>query len=333
MRGSRLSAPRAFVLLALFGWTLAFVAGCTQEKPSAEVPKRVGLTQFVAHPALDALRQGIVEGLAREGFAEGKNLVLDVTNAQGSTDTAASIGQKYASGYDLVIAIATPSAQAAAKAIGKTPLVFAAVTDPVAAGLVASLEHPGGTITGTSDVHPSRKSLELIRAFLPDARSVGVVYSSGEVNAVKQLEVLRSAAPEFGLEVRAKGVAQEAEIQAAAQALANQGVDAFLVLVDNGVVAAIESLAKVAEERRIPLFASDVDSVARGAVAAYGIDYHAMGVQTGELAARVLRGTSPGEIPVEVVRDVELVVNDSSLATYGLTLPPALSEAAKHVRR
>jgi len=328
MRGFRVLA-----LLALVIWVLALGTGCSQGKPSAEAPKKVGLTQFVAHPALDALREGIVEGLAQEGFVQGKNLVLDVTNAQGSTDTAASIGQKYASGYDLVIAIATPSAQAAAKAIGKTPLVFAAVTDPVAAGLVASLEHPGGTITGTSDVHPSRKSLELIRAFLPNARSVGVVYSSGEVNAVKQLEALKSTAPEFGIEVRAKAVAQEAEIQAAAQTLANQGIDAFLVLVDNGVVAAIESLAKVAEERRIPLFASDVDSVARGAVAAYGIDYRAMGVQTGKLVARVLRGTPPGDIPVEVVHDVELVVNDTALANYGLSLPPALAGEAKHVRQ
>jgi len=333
MRGFRTRFFRVFALFTFCVWIFVAMAGCVQEKIPAEAPKKVGLTQFVAHPALDALRLGIVEGLSQEGFIEGKNLILDVTNAQGSADTAATIGQKYASGYDLVIAIATPSAQAAAKAIGKTPLVFAAVTDPVAAGLVASLEHPGGTITGTSDVHPSVKSLELIRAFLPNAHSIGVVYSTGEVNAVKQLEALQAAAQEFGFVIRAKGVAQEAEVQAAAQALANQDIDAFLVLVDNGVVSALDALTKVAEERRVPLFASDVDSVARGAVAAYGIDYHMMGVQTGKLAARVLQGTPPRELPVEVVHEVELVVNKTSLTTYGLVLPSSLSGTVKYVGR
>ncbi|WP_245605582.1 ABC transporter substrate-binding protein [Thermicanus aegyptius] len=296
-------------------------AGKEQEKTF-----KIGLTQIVEHPALDAIRQGILKGLEEHGFTEGKNLVIDYQNAQNDRNNATNIAQKFvAEKVDLIIAITTPSAQAAAQATKEIPIVFSAVTDPVAAGLVAAFDRPGENITGTSDLVPISRQVELMQKFLPNLKTIGIVYNSGEVNAEVQVKEAEKAAQEKGIKVEALGVSNNTEIQQAAESLAGK-IDAYLVLVDNMIVAGFDTLQQVAEKAKIPVFASDSDTVKRGAVATYGLDQFQIGVQTGVMASRILRGESPKNIPVEVLKEVSLTVNPDAVKKYGLTLSDELKK-------
>ncbi|CAM3357256.1 ABC transporter substrate-binding protein [Hydrogenibacillus schlegelii] len=297
------------------------------EKPSGA--KAIGITQIVEHPSLDAIREGILEGLAEAGYVEGKTLQVDYENAQGDRSIATAIAEKFAaSPLDLVIAITTTSAQAVKEAVTDKPIVFAAVTDPVAAGLVEALDRPGERITGSSDQTPVDLELDLIRKVLPDARTIGIVYHSGEVNAEAQLRATEAAARDRGLAIEKRGVTAAAEVPQAVASIARR-VDAFLILNDNLVVSAADAYLDAAGEARKPVFASDPDTVAKGAVATYGIDQRALGRRTGEIAARILDGTPPSAIPVLVVRDTELVVNRRALERLGIVLPAALEAEVK----
>ncbi|MCF6093547.1 ABC transporter substrate-binding protein [Microaerobacter geothermalis] len=280
----------------------------------------IGISQIVEHPALDSIRQGIIDGLANKGYEEGKNVSIDYQNAQGSRDTATTISQKFVSdGKDIIIAIATPTAQAAAQSTKDIPVVFASVTDPIAAGLVDDLQNPKYNVTGTSDQNPIDKQIELIKEFMPNVKNIGVLYNSGEVNSEVQVKMAKKAGETLGINVIEKGVTQSNEVQQGAASLIGK-VDAYFIPVDNMVVSSFESVLKVAEEANIPVFASDTDTVKRGAVATYGIDYYKIGYQTGEMAARVLDGTDPKDIPVEVTKDVDLVINETSLNKFKISI-------------
>lgn len=287
---------------------------------------KIGITQIVEHPALDAIRKGTLEGLKEEGFVEGKNLIVDYQNAQNERNNATSIAQKFVSEkVNLIIAITTPSAQAAAQVSGEIPVVFSAVTDPVAAGLVQAFDKPGDRITGTSDMVPIARQVELMQKFIPNLKTIGIVYNSGEVNAEVQVKEAQKAAGEKGIKVETSGVSNNSEIQQAAESLAGK-VDAYLVLVDNMIVAGFDTLQQVSAKANKPVFASDSDTVKRGAVATYGLDQFKIGVQTGKMAARILKGESPKEIPVEVLKEVSLTVNEEAVQKYGLTLTEELKK-------
>ncbi|GED54472.1 MULTISPECIES: ABC transporter substrate-binding protein [Brevibacillus] len=292
---------------------------------------KLGLTQFVEHPALDAIRQGIVDGLKESGYEDGKNVELDYQNAHGDMNNTVSIAQKYAGdGKDLVIAIATPSAQAAAKAITDKPVVFSSVTDPLSAQLVSSLEKPDKNVTGTSDKVSMEQQLKLVKTFLPELKKLGVIYTTSEVNSEVQVKELEEAAKKEGIEVVKAGISQLSEVQLAAQGLAGK-TDAMFIPIDNTVVSSFEAVLGAAEQNKIPVFASDTDTVKRGAVATYGIDYYQIGKQTGEMASRILKGQKVADTPVEVSKQADLYINEKAAETFGLTVPEALKSQAKEI--
>ena len=279
----------------------------------------IGITQIVAHPSLDASRDGFKAALADAGY----NVIWDEQNAQGDQSTAASIAGTFASAdLDLVLAIATPTAQAALQAITDVPILFTAVTDPVSADLVESLEAPGGNATGPSDANPVKEQLELVQRLKPEATRVGIVYSSGEVNSQVQVDWAKEAADELGLEIVEATVSTSAEVQQAAESL---DVDAFYVPTDNTVVSALESIIQVAEDKQILTIAAEGDSVARGTVATYGISYYDLGYQTGEMAVRILTGEAePATMPVETQSDLQLYLNLDAAQRMGVTIPEDL---------
>jgi len=294
----------------------------TEEKPSVSV----GAVTIVSHPSLDAVYEGIKEGLADAGYVDGENLTLEFQNPQGDQATLTNIANTYAaSDHDIFVALATPPAQALAQVIQDRPIVFASVTDPVAAGLVDDLEEPGANVTGTSDQLPTDRQLQVIQQILPDVETVGIVYSSAEVNAQVQAEAAIEAGKELGIEVLTATITNSSEVQQAAESL---DVDAYFVVVDNTVVSAMESMVQVAEQRQRLLVTSDPDSVQRGAAAALATDYRAQGVQTAGMIARIIEGADPASTPVEFAESLELSVNPAAAERMGVTLPDEVLEQA-----
>ena len=293
--------------------------------------KSVAVTAIVEHPALDAVRDGVKEGLAAAGFEEGKNLKWQYQSAQGNTGTAAQIARKFIGDQvDLVVAIATPSAQAVAAATRDIPLVYSAVTDPVAAKLVSSMAASGTNITGVSDALELDKQIDLIKRVTPNAKRVGIVYNPGEANSVVVVEQLRVLLPKYGMSLVEAAAPRSVDVGSAGRSLIVKA-DVFYTNTDNNVVSAYEALVKVGMDAKIPLVAADTDSVARGAVAAYGMDYRALGVQTGKIVARILNGEKPGTIASQTSDKLELHVNLTAASKQGVTLSDELVKSAAKV--
>ncbi|AUL47921.1 ABC transporter substrate-binding protein [Bordetella trematum] len=293
--------------------------------------KSVAVTAIVEHPALDAVRDGVKEGLKQSGFTVDKNLKWQYQSAQGNTGTAAQIARKFVGDSpDAIVAIATPSAQAVVAATKTVPVVYSAVTDPVAAQLVPSMGPSGTNVTGVSDLLALDKQIELIKKVVPDAKRVGMVYNPGEANSVVVVKQLQELLPKAGMTLVEAAAPRTVDVAAAARSLIGK-VDVIYTNTDNNVVSAYESLVKVGNDAKIPLIASDTDSVKRGAIAALGINYHDLGVQTGKLVGRILKGEKPGELASETSTKLELFVNPGAAAKQGVTLPEALIKSATEV--
>ncbi len=321
---------RSFLKHALTFSTLSLLPG-----RALAAGKSVALTYIVEHPAIDAAHKGIVDGLAAAGWVEGKTLTLDVASAQGSMPTQTQIAKTFVGrSPDLIVAISTPSAQACqAAAKGRIPIVFSAVTDPVAAGLVGSFAAPGGNLTGTSDRQPLNLTFELLRELTPKATRIGVVYNAGEANSAAQVTAMKAEAAKLGMTLVEATAAQSAAVPDAARSLVGR-VDAILLPTDSTVVSAVESVVKVGVDATIPVYASDTTSVERGAMAALGFDYYELGRLTGAMAARVLDGTPPAQIPVGTLSEEALYLNLASAAEMGVTPSEAtLRRAAKVIGR
>ncbi|KIC67339.1 ABC transporter substrate-binding protein [Kocuria rhizophila] len=290
----------------------------------------VGISQFVEHPSLDAAREGFVEALKDGGYTEGENLTLDVQNASGDQATATNIASNFASsGDDLILGIATPSAQSLAQAVTDKPVLFTAVTDPVDAGLVDSAEAPGGNVTGTTDMNPVADQIKLVKQLEPGAKSVGIIYSSGETNSQIQVDEAKNAAEAESLKVVEKTVTTTAEV---AQAAESFDTDAIYVPTDNKVVAGLEAVISAAEAKKIPLIAGEGDSVERGALATQGLSYKDLGKQTGEMAVKILKdGAKPGEMAVESQKETKLIVNAKAAKAMGVEIPQSLRDKADQV--
>ena len=291
----------------------------------------VAITQIVEHPALDAARNGVKDVLAENGFEEGKNLKWMHESAQGNVATAAQIAKKFVGEQpDVIVTIATPSSQAVVASTKDIPVVFSAVTDPVAAKLVSNWEAPGANVTGVSDMAPIDRHLEMIQRIVPDAKRLGVLYNPGEVNSVSSLEAVKKEAPNLGMTVLEGPAPKSGEVLAAARALVGK-VDAFYVPTDNTVVSAFEAVVKVGIDAQIPVFAADTDSVPRGAIAALGFNYYDVGRQTGEKVVRILKGEKPGGIPVAGVEKMDLWLNLGSAKKMGVEVPEAMVGEAQKV--
>ncbi|HHY45699.1 MAG TPA: ABC transporter substrate-binding protein [Firmicutes bacterium] len=292
---------------------------------------RVGIAQIAEHPALDAARKGFIDGLTAAGYVEGKDIVYDVKNAQGDMSLAQTIAQKFVNDkVDLILAIATPTAQAAASATDKIPILITAVTDPVAAGLVKSIERPGTNVTGTSDLNPVAEQMELLLEIVPKVKRVGIVYNAGEVNSVVQVEMAEKSAKKLGLTIVKASASNTSGVFEAAQSLVGR-VDAIYVPTDNTVVAALESVVNVAEKRKIPVIAGEENSVERGCIATLGIDYYRLGRQTAKMAVEVLKGKNPAEMPVQYQKEMRLVVNLKAAQAMGVTVPQSVIKRADRV--
>lgn len=298
---------------------------------AAAQERKVAVTAIVEHPALDAARDGVRDELKAAGFEAGKNLKFDYQSAQGNTGTAAQIARKFVGDQpDVIVAIATPSAQAVVAATKSVPVVYSAVTDPVAAKLVKGWEASGTNVTGVSDLSPLAKHLELIKRVVPGAKRVGVIYSPGEANSVAIVDALKKAAAAAGVTVVEGAAARTVDVPSAAQSLVGKA-DVIYAPTDNNVMSAFEGIVKVAQQAKLPVVAADTDAVKRGAVAALGLNYYDLGRQTGKLVVRILNGEKAGTIASQTSTTFELHVNPGAAQKQGVTLPEDLVKTAKVV--
>ena len=294
----------------------------------------VGIGQFAQHGSLDNCYQGFVEGLAEAGFVEGENLRIDLQNAQADMGIAQQIAAQFASAkVDMMVGIATPMAQACYNAAaGAIPTIFTAVTDPVAAGFVNADGTAAGEVTGTSDALPIKAQLETIRAMLPDATKIGILYTTSEVNSISAIEIYKSLAGDYGFEIVESGISTTADIPLALDALLGK-VDCLTNLTDNTVVSALALVLDKANAAGKPVFGSEIEQVKLGCVAAEGLDYIALGRQTGLMAAKVLKGEAKAsEIPYEIITEPGLYVNTEALAKFGIVLSDELKARANEVK-
>ncbi|WP_080793937.1 ABC transporter substrate-binding protein [Corynebacterium pacaense] len=326
-----MTAPRTKLLAGIVTAGALVLSACSSDTSGSDSAGgdsyTIGINQLVQHPALDAATEGFKEAFADAGV----DVDFKEQNANGEQSTALTIAQQFASdNLDLVLAVATPAAQATAQNITNVPVVFTAVTDAVSAELVDSNEAPGGNVTGTSDAAPIEDQLELLKQLVPDASTIGIVYASGEVNSQVQVDAVEKAAQPLGIEVKTQTVTTVNEIQQAVDALGD--VDAIYVPTDNMVVSGISSLVQVAEQKQIPVIAAEAGTVEGGAIATLGIDYTELGRQTGEMALRILQdGADPATMPVETATEFTYVINEDAARAVGVTIPQEILDKAERV--
>ncbi len=293
----------------------------------------ITVNQFVEHPALDAILRGLQDSLRDKNV----DVTYKVHNAQANMGTATQIAkQMIGEEADLLVAIATPSAQAVAQANAKAPaklqrpFLFTGVTDPVAAGLVKDIKAPGGKITGVSDLLPLDEHLKMVLTYKPDIKRLGLLYNAGEANSRANLAGIKKIGKELGFEVVEATASKTADVFQAAKSLVGR-VDAVFIPTDNTIISALEAVLKIGVANSLPVFCADVDSVKRGAIAALGFDYYKHGYQTGLMAKRILEGEDPGTIPVEFQQDLELYINMDGAKKMGAMPPKELVDKATKI--
>ncbi len=302
-----------------------------QTAKPAEGQYTIGIGQFAVHGSLDNCREGFIQGLAEEGFVEGENLTILYENANADGGTSSQIITNFISKKaDLICGIATPIAQSAYSAARKTgtPVIYTAVTDPVMAELANADGTPVGEVTGTSDKLPVTEQLQMIREILPDAKKIGIMYSTSEVNSLSTIEEYKAAAPEYGFEIVESGVSSTADVPLAVDQLV-QKVDCINNLTDNTVVSALQVVLDAANKKGIPVFGSEVEQVKVGCLASEGLDYVALGRQTGQMAAKVLKGEAKAsEMNFEIIKGASFYGNTKVAENLGITLPESLTKDA-----
>lgn len=309
------------------------MAGCGAENinndPGDQL--KLGIIQIVEHPSLDAARQGFLDVLREHGYEEGHNLVVDYQNAQNDQANLQTIARKFVNDQvDLVLAVATPSAMTMANETTELPILFTAVTDPISAKLVQSLEKPGGNVTGTTDINPVGEQLALIKELVPKAKKIGIIYNASEINSQVQVDIADEAAPELGVELVKVTVSASSEVMQAAQSMIGK-VDAIYLPTDNMIISSLSAIIKVAEEHQIPVITGETDSVVNGALASIGIDYYKLGRTTGEMALEIIGGKHPGELPVQSQVAGNLVINLPAAEKMGVKVPENLLNKAHNV--
>ena len=288
-------------------------------------PLRVGIAQFAVHGSLDNVREGFLLGLAEEGFVDGQNIAVELQNAQADMGMASAVASAFVDNrFDLICAIATPMAVVSANtADGAIPVIYAAVTSPVDAGLADADGLSSMNVTGTSDQPPIAKQLALIRALQPDAKTVGLLYTVGEVNSQVLARQYQALAAEYGFSIVEATVTAGSEIPLALPGIV-QKADCLSMLLDNTVVQYLDLVLDAADEAGIPVYGSEVEQVTKGCAASAGIDYIALGRDTGKLAARVLKGESASSIPFVTASEATLYMNPETLARLHITVPESL---------
>ncbi len=326
-------AKLGLVTIALPLLVQSLIQSCSPNQTTGKTSgqKTIAVTQIVEHPSLNAIRDGLKEELAASGFEADKTLNWQWESAQGSPSTAAQIAKKFAGETpDVIVAISTPSAQSAIAAAPKLPVIFSGVTDPLSAQLVTDLQQPGGLVTGVSDLAPIAKHLELIQQITPTTKRIGILYNAGESNSVSQVKRFKTAATARNITLVEATVSNSSEVATAAKSLVGK-VDSIYVPTDNTIVSALEGVLQVGIANKLPIYAGDIDSVDRGAIATLGFNYKDVGKQTGKMVIRVLKGEKPGKIAVETPSQLNLVINTKAAKQMGITIPDAILKTAQKV--
>ncbi len=315
---------------------LVLMSGCSSKTSQTQGENKVfkvGVSQFVDHPALNLDQQGFLDQMKEEGFIEGENVVFDIKNSQGDPNLAKNIADKFvADKVDVILSITTPSSQAAAMATKQagTPVVYIAVSDAVGSGLISDVNRATGTnITGVYSADPVEEQMDLIKEIQPSVKKLGVIYNAGEANSVSSVKRIREYLKD-DVEIVEATVAGTNEVQAAAQSLAGR-VDAVFMPQDNTVMSAVETLIGICQDQDMPLYTGDTESVKKGALATLGNDEYDCGRQGAVLAARILRGEKAGEIVSEKIRKRTLLINQSAANEYNITIPQEILKRADEV--
>jgi len=310
----------ALGMAALFSFGL--LGGCGSNNQASSGQKTVGIVQLVEHDALDAANKGFRDALKERGYEEGKNLKIDNQNAQADQSNLQNIGQRFVSNHvDLIYAIATPAAQTVANLTKDIPIVGSAITDYVGAKLVKSNDVPGGNVTGTSDMNPIKDQVDLLIKLCPNAKTIGCVYTSSEVNSEIQFKAMKEYAESKGLKVEAATISNVNDIQQAAQSLVGK-VDAFYLPTDNVIASSMPTLISVTEAAKKPVICGESNMVKAGGLATYGVDYYELGRQSGFMAADILDGKSkPADMKIEFAKVLKAVVNKANADKLGITIP------------
>lgn len=312
----------AVLTMALTGTTAVY---------ATEDEYKISIEQFAEHGSLDNCREGFLEGLKEEGIEEGKNLTVEYKNAAADMGTAGQISASFAtSDTDLICGIATPSAQSCFNAAMETeiPVIYTAVTDPVAAELADEEGNPVGEVTGTSDKLPVEQQLEMIRTMLPEAKIIGILYTTSEANSESAIKEYEALASDYDFTIETAGITATSDIPLAAQGLLEK-VDCLTNLTDNTVVSSLPAILEMANEKNIPVFGSEIEQVKIGCLAAEGLDYIALGRQTGKMAAQILKGEAKAsQLPYETIEEASFYVNRKVAENLGVEVPEELMDSA-----
>lgn len=334
MKKKMISLMITAALLTAFAGCGAATSASGSENSSGGESYTIGISQFAEHGSLDNCREGFLEGLKEEGLEEGKNLTVKVNNAASDMGTAAQIAQSFAADdTDLICAIATPAAQAAYNAAMDKgiPVIYTAVTNPEEAQLADSDGNPVGAVTGTSDQLPVEAQLKMIRELLPEAKTIGILYTTSEANSVYSISQYEKLAGDYGFTLETAGVTSTSEVSLAAADLLDK-VDCLTNLTDNTVVSALPSILDAANKKNIPVFGSEIEQVKIGCLAAEGLDYINLGKETGKMAAKILKGeASAEEMNYELLTDSSLYINQAVADNLGITIPDSMTERAVEV--
>lgn len=290
----------------------------------------IGILQLIDHDALNGARDGFIASLKDAGYVEGQNLNLDIQNAQGDQSNLKSMSQRFVSNnVDLILAISTPAAQSVASETTSIPILVTAVTDLVDAKLVDSNEKPGANITGTNDMNPIKDQIDLLKKLVPEAKTIGLLYTSGESNSSLQASIANDVAKELELEVIEKTVTTSNDVQQVAQSLVTK-VDAIYIPTDNILASSMPIIADIAKTNKIPIICGEPNMVKSGGLATIGIDYYKLGYQTGNMALKILKGEAvPADMPIESLKDMEYIINEQSVNDIGITIPEDLKKYIK----
>lgn len=317
-----LAALMAVMLAALT------LGGCSSSKNANKDVVHIGILQYVEHPSLSAARKGFVAELKKEGYVDGKNLKLDYENAQGDQSNLQTISTNLLSNNDLVLGIATPAAQTLSNLSTDVPVLFTAVTDPVSAKLVKTMEKPEGIATGTSDMSPISKQVELLQKVMPNVKKVGIMYTTNERNSEVQVEEAQKEFAKAGIDVLTKGISSTNDVQDTAKSLMSQ-TQVLFIPTDNMIVSAISLITELSKEMKVPVVGGSADIVEQGVLFTYGANYEALGRQTAKLAVRIIKGEDVSKVSAEYPKTLNVVANDDMAKTLGIDLTSIKDESTE----
>lgn len=328
--------PLAVIISALMTMTLVFsLTACAPSKPvssdNSGAKKKIGIVQIVEHPSLNTIRESLIKELQVKGYKDGENITIDYQNAQGDQTNLKTIAQKFVSNkYDLIVAIATPSAQAVVSDTKAIPILFSACTDPLGSGLVTNMDKPGGNVTGTSDAVSAEKIMDLAKRITPDIKRIGALYNASETNSVSVINNLKDYAKKNNMTVVEGTVTNSSDVQQTVTSLVGK-VDAIFSPIDNTVASAMPVVTQIANKAKIPVYVGADSMVKDGGLATYGINYDVLGKETAYMAVEILKGKKAGDLPVKTMKDMNIYLNKDTARAIGVNLPDDVLKAAAQV--